>query len=75
MAAAATFSCKRCSLVVPGMGTIQGFLGEEPGERDLGVRSALALSDGPQQVNQGPVRLAGLRREAGNGVTEIGAVE
>ena len=25
MEAAATFSCKRCSFVVPGIGTIQGF--------------------------------------------------
>ena len=25
IAAAATFSCKRCNFVVPGIGTIQGF--------------------------------------------------
>src|SRR5436305_5293967 len=52
-----------------------GLLGEEPGERDLGGRRALALRDAPEQVDQRPVRLPGLRGEAGDGVAEVGAVE
>src|SRR6185295_4078102 len=52
-----------------------GLLGEEPSERDLGGRRALALSDAAEQIDQRPVRLPGLRGEAGDGVAEVGAVE
>src|SRR6185312_758772 len=52
-----------------------GLLCEEPGERDLGGRRVLALSDAPEQIDQPLVRLPGLRSEAGDGVAEVGAVE
>jgi hypothetical protein len=50
-----------------------GLPGEEPSERDLGGRRALALSDAPEQIDQRPVRLPGLRGE--DGVAEVGAIE
>ena len=52
-----------------------GLLGEQPGERDLGRRRLLPLGDLAEQVDQGLVRLPGLRREAGDGAAEVGAVE
>ena len=50
-------------------------LGEQPGERDLGRRRLLASRDLAEQVDQGLVRLDRLRREARDGVAEVGAVE
>src|SRR5207248_6286298 len=52
-----------------------GLLGEEPGERDLGGRRILALRDAAEQVYQHLICLTGLRREAWDGVAEVGAVE
>ena len=50
-------------------------LGQEPGECDLGGRRVLPSGDAAEQFDQRLVRLPGLRREAGNGVAEVGAVE
>src|SRR5205814_2938184 len=50
-------------------------LGEEPGERDLRRRHLFPGCDLAQQIDQGVVRLARLRREAGDDVAEVGAVE
>ena len=50
-------------------------LGEQPGERDLGRRRLLPLRDLAEQIDQGLVRLPGLRREARDDVAEVGAVE
>ena len=69
------FSSKRCSFVVPGIGTIHGFLGKQPSERDLGGCRLLPFCDAAEQVNQGLIRLESLRREARQGAVEVGAVE
>src|SRR6202035_1838879 len=52
-----------------------GLLGKEPGECARGGRRVLALRDAREQIDQRLVRLPGLRREAGDGVAEVGAVE
>ena len=74
-AAAAMFSCKRCSFVVPGIGTIQGFWARSQASAIWAGVAFLRSSDASEQVDQRPVRLPGLRREAGDGVAEVGAVE
>ncbi len=51
------------------------FLGQQPGERDLRRCRLLAGRNFSKQIDQGLVRLAGLRREARNDVAEIGTVE
>jgi hypothetical protein len=48
---------------------------EKPGERDLGRRHFFPGSDFAELIDQGVIRLARLRREAGDDVAEIGAVE
>ena len=50
-------------------------LRQQPGERDLGGRRLLPCGDLAEQIDQGLVRLPGLRREAGDDVAEVGAVE
>ena len=52
-----------------------GLLGEQPGQRDLRGCGVLACGDRAEQVDQGLVRLSSLRREAGDDVAEVGAVE
>src|SRR5208282_5232948 len=52
-----------------------GLLGEEPGDCDLGGGCVFRGCDLAEQIDQGLVRLAGLRREAGNDVAEVVAVE
>jgi hypothetical protein len=52
-----------------------GLLGEQPGEGDLGWRRPLPARDAAEQVDQGLIRLQGLRREAGQRAAEVGAVE
>ena len=75
-AAAPMFSSRRCSFVVPGIGTIQWSLRQQPGERDLRRdvhflrRRKLA-----EQIDQRLVCPACLRGEARHDVAEIGAVE
>ena len=69
------FSSRRCSFVVPGIGTIHGFWASSQASAIwAGVaffRSAIAA----EQIDQGLVRLPGLRREAREDVAEVGAVE
>ncbi len=48
-----------------------GLLGDEPGERDLGARRALARGDRPQKLDEGEVGLASRLREARHDVAEI----
>src|SRR5260370_27198582 len=52
-----------------------GFLSQKPGQCDLGGRRVLALSDAAEQIDERPVRLAGIGREPRDGVAEVGAVE
>ena len=49
--------------------------GEEPSERYLSRGRLLPFCDRAKQVDQGLIRLSGLRRKAGNDVAEVGAVE
>src|SRR5262249_43083476 len=51
------------------------FLGQQPGERDLGRRRLLPLGDLAEQINQGLIRLPSLRREARDDVAKVGTVE
>src|SRR5579885_165510 len=46
-------------------------LRQQPGQRDLGRRRALALRDSAQQLDQSLVRLARLGRKAGQAVAEV----
>src|SRR6266480_3567457 len=50
-------------------------LGQEPGDCNLRGRHPFPGCDLAEQIDQGVVRLTRLRREAGNDVAEIGAVE
>jgi hypothetical protein len=50
-------------------------LSQQPGERDLGGCCPLPFRDLAKQVNKDLVRLPRFRREAGNDIAEIGAVE
>src|SRR5262245_13482103 len=50
-------------------------LGEQPGERYLSRRRLLPFRDLAEQINQGLIRFPGLRREAREGVAEVGTVE
>src|SRR5918994_1790793 len=50
-------------------------LGKQPGDRDLGTRHPLLGRDLAEHLDQGLVRLPGLRREARNDVAEVGTVE
>ena len=65
------------ALPLPGAGDGHDprLLGQQPGERDLGGCRLLPLGDPLQQLDQGLIRLPGLRREARDDVAEVGAVE
>ena len=69
------FSSRRCSFVVPGIGTIQGFCASSQASAIwAGVaffRSAIVV----EQIDQRLIRFPRLRRKAGNDVAEVGAVE
>ena len=69
--AAAMFSSRRCSLVVPGIGHDPRLLRQQPGQRDLRGCRVLLLANLCQQVDHGPVRLARLRCEARQGGAEM----
>ena len=70
------FSSSRCCLVVPGIGTIQGGLGKEPGESDLRRGDALVcLGDFLDQLDHDLVGLHCLRRETGHRTAEIALPE
>ena len=69
------FSSSRCSFVVPGMGTIHGFWASSQASAIWAGVALLPLRDPGEQLDQGLVRFACLRREARDGVAEVGAVE
>jgi hypothetical protein len=50
-------------------------LGQQPGDRDLSRRQLFLGRDFAEQINKSLVCLTSLRREAGNDVAEVGAVE
>src|SRR5437870_5302794 len=50
-------------------------LGKHPGQCDLSWCPVLPLCDPRQQIDEGPIRLPSLRREARDDVAEVGAVE
>src|SRR5438445_8769901 len=50
-------------------------LRKQPSERDLSRCRLLPFCDAAEQINQGLIRLEGLRREAREGAAEVGAVE
>src|SRR5208337_1283413 len=50
-------------------------LGQQPGERDLSRGRLLPFSYLAEKAHQGLIRLERLRREAGEGAAEVGAVE
>ena len=68
------FSSRRCSFVVPGIGTIQGFWASSQASAICaGVaffRFAMPPSNRPA-----PDSPFGIRREARHGIAEVGAVE
>ena len=69
------FSSSRCSLVVPGMGTIQGFCASSQARAICAGVALFALGDWLNEVDQGQVGLARLRREARHDVAEVGRIE
>ena len=60
---------------VPGIGTIHGFCASSQASAIWAGCRLLAFRDLAEQVDKDLVRLPRLRREAGNDVAEIGAVE
>src|ERR1019366_6951373 len=50
-------------------------LGQKPGECDLGRRRVFTLCDAAEQIDNRMVRFPSLRRKAGDGIAEVGAVE
>lgn len=50
-------------------------LGQQPCKRDLCRRRLLAGCNAGYDIDQGVIGLAGIRREARHGITEVGAVE
>src|SRR4051812_33547868 len=71
--AAPIFSSRRCSLVVPGMGTIQGFWASS---QAIAICAAmLAGGNSPEAIHKHPVRFARLRREARHAVAKIIRIE
>ena len=58
-----------------GDGNHPRFLGEDPGERDLRWCRLLPFGNFAEQIHQGLIRFAVLRREAWDDIAEIGLVE
>ena len=69
------FSSRRCSFVVPGIGTIHGFWASSQASAICAGVACLRGGDLAEQIDQGLVRLARLRREARDDVAEVAAVE
>ena len=61
--------------MVPGIGTIHGFCASSQASAICAGVAFFPCRDPAQQVDQGLVRLPGLRREARERVAEVGAVE
>ena len=74
-AAAPMFSSSRCSFVVPGIGTIHGFCASSQASAICAGVAFLRRGDRVEQIDQRLIRLPRLRREARDGVAEVGAVE
>ncbi len=78
-AAAATFSARRCSLVVPGIGTIHGccdgLCASTQASATWARVACLPRGDVAEQINQGLVRVAGFRREPRHDIAEVVLVE
>ena len=74
-AAAPMFSSRRCSFVVPGMGTIHGFWASSQASAIWAGVAFFRSRDLAEQIDQGLIRLQRLRREAREGAAEVGAVE
>src|SRR4051812_47840369 len=72
--AAPRFSSSRCSLVVPGIGTIHGFCASNHASAICAGVAFLRGNDG-QQIDQRLVRLPRFGREARDGAAEFAAVE
>src|SRR5437588_2357839 len=52
-----------------------GLLGQQPRERDLSRCRLLSFRDLAEQIDERLIRLESVRREAGQGAAEIGAIE
>jgi hypothetical protein len=70
------FSSRRCTFVVPGIGTIHGFCASSHANRDLRRRRVLPFRDPGEQPDEGEVRLpcVGIG-EARHGVAEVAALQ
>ena len=72
---AALFSSSRWSLVVPGMGTMEGAWARSQARATWAGVAEWAAGDGREEVDDGLVGGAGLRGETGEAGTEVGGVE
>src|SRR4051794_12231570 len=71
MWAAPRFSSSRCSLRVPGIGTIQGCWCSSHASAICPGGGGFALGDVREQVDDGPVVFERLRGEAGDGAADV----
>ena len=69
--AAPMFSSSRCSLRVPGMGTIQGFWARSHAKAIWPGVAPLALRDAGEQINHGLVVLQRVRFESRDGAADV----
>ncbi len=74
-ATAPMFSSRRCSFVVPGIGTIHGFWASSQASAIWAGVAFFSAAILAEQIDQGLIRLQRLRREARQGAAEVGAVE
>jgi hypothetical protein len=65
------FSRTRSVFLVPGMGTMCGDFGQQPGERDLSWGCFLALGDLFHEVDDGLVGFEGFGSEAGKPAADV----
>src|SRR3984957_6041178 len=75
MAAAPMFSSRRCSFVVPGMGTIHGFCANSHASAMWAGVAFFSFCNLAQQINHGLIRFPGLWSKAWDYIAEIGVVE
>ncbi len=69
------FSSSRCSLVVPGIGTIHGFCASSQASAIWAGVAFFCSANLAKQIHQRLVRFPVLRRKARDDVAEIGLVE
>ena len=65
----------RWSFVVPGIGTIQGFCASSQASATWAAVAPLRSRDGLDDLDQGHVGLARLRRETRHLIAEVGRIE